>query len=227
MLTSEQINEIGGALAKAQSELSNPPKNKTNPHFNSKYVDLSDGMDVIRKALGKHQIAVIQATKAEEGIIILHTRLLHSSGQWVESTYPVCGLDTHQKMGSALTYARRYAIFAMVGVAGEDDDDGNTAAIAKSAPKKAAPKVEVQAPPPPPENANMPASKQMDVGLTPEASEEVLNDMLDSLIACESRSELQAWAEENKSKKSRLLPAHQKEVLEAFKEKDAELKSNA
>ena len=225
MLTSEHIDAIGGALAKAQAELSNPPKNKTNPHFNSKYVDLSDGMDVIRKCLGKHQIAVVQATKSEEGIIILHTRLLHSSGQWIESTYPVCGLDTHQKMGSALTYARRYAIFAMVGVAGEDDDDGNSAAVAKAAPKKAAPKVEVKTSPAPAESP-VSASNQMEVGLTPEASEEVLNDMLDSLIACESRADLQAWAEVNKSKKGQLLPAHQKEVLEAFKEKDAELKSN-
>ena len=212
MQTSESIEHIATALSKAQAELQNPPKNKVNPHFNSAYVDLSDGLDTIRKSLGKHGLSFIQATNAVDNFIILHTRLMHLSGQWIESTYPVCGMDKHQAMGSALTYARRYALFAMVGVAGEDDDDGNAAqeATPKTAPKR------------------QPEKKQMAPGLNPEDSDKVLKAMKMTLDMVADMEELKRWAtdESNQATKSQLLPAHQKEILDAFTAKKAALVKN-
>jgi hypothetical protein len=128
MNTSEQINEIAGALAKAQAEIKNPAKTHTNPHFKTKYADLTDGLEVIRPALSKHGICVIQATEIDGDNMVLRTRLAHASGQWIESVYPVCKIGAHQAMGAAMTYSRRYALFSLVGVAGEDDTDGEGAA---------------------------------------------------------------------------------------------------
>ncbi len=130
MQTSEHINELAAALSKAQAEIENPTKNTTNSHFKSRYADLAGGLTTIRPTLAKHGLSVTQLTSADGDMVTLHTRLMHSSGQWLEATYPVCRLGKHQEMGSALTYARRYALFAAIGVAGEDDDDdGNTAAL--------------------------------------------------------------------------------------------------
>jgi len=132
MKTSEQINELAAALAKAQAEIENPTKNTTNSHFKSRYADLAGGLTTIRPTLAKHGLAVTQLTSADGDMITLHTRLMHASGQWLEATYPVCRLGKHQEMGSALTYARRYALFAAIGVAGEDDDDDGNSAAAPS-----------------------------------------------------------------------------------------------
>lgn len=200
MRTSETIDALSGALAKAQAELQNPPKNKTNPHFNSKYVDLSDGLETIRKTLGKHGIAFVQSTMAHETIIILHTRLMHSSGQWIESTYPVSGLEKHQAMGSALTYARRYALFSMVGVAGEDDDDGNAAQEAK-----------------PLVPAKGTAKKMMQPGLTPEESKQTYAEMAASVKTIATIEELKKWAADHQNQKVLLLPEHQRLITDDFK----------
>jgi hypothetical protein len=124
MNTSEQINEIAGALAKAQAIIINPSKDKVNPHFNARYADLASGLDCIRPALSAHGIAFIQATEITNDSVILRTRMIHSSGQWIESTYPVAKFIDHQKLGSALTYAKRQALFSLVGVCGDDDLDG-------------------------------------------------------------------------------------------------------
>ena len=124
MNTSESINEIAAALAKAQAKIRNPAKNKVNPHFKSKYADLADGLDVIRPALSEQGIAFIQPTEVVDDGVILRTRLIHSSGQWIESTYPVSKMTQHQQMGAALTYAKRQSLFALVGVCGDDDLDG-------------------------------------------------------------------------------------------------------
>jgi hypothetical protein len=128
MNTSDNINEIATALAKAQGEIANPAKNRVNPHFKSKYADIADGLDVIRPTLSKFGIAFVQATElVEDGMVILRTRMIHSSGQWLESTYPVGRFVKHQELGASLTYAKRQALFSIVGVAGDDDDDGNSA----------------------------------------------------------------------------------------------------
>ena len=197
MNTSEQIGDLVAALSAAQGDLTNPPKNKTNPHFNSKYVDLSDGLEVIRKTFSKHKLAFMQATKLEDGMIVLYTRLMHPSGQWIESTYPVCGLDKHQAMGSALTYARRYTIFAMAGVAGEDDDDGNTAAEVKAPPKR--------------------APKPVEPSLSPEDSANLYETMLSSLNMVSTMQELNQWAKENQGNKVKLTPIHQQDLTVEFR----------
>jgi hypothetical protein len=135
--SSESIGAIAGALAKAQAELTNPEKALTatirSPSPREcdrtfRYASLSSGLDIVRKALGKHEIATVQTTSIdpEAGLIRLTTVLAHSSGEWVSSDWPVCPTSetaAPHKMGAALTYARRYALFTMVGIAGEDDLD--------------------------------------------------------------------------------------------------------
>ena len=93
-----------------------------------RYASLSSGLDIVRKALGKQGIAIVQTTGIEQdaGLVRLTTVLAHSSGEWVSSDWPVCAIDdiaAPHKMGAALTYARRYALFTLVGIAGEDDLD--------------------------------------------------------------------------------------------------------
>lgn len=128
MKTSETIGKISDALAKAQSILKNPGKDAVNPHFRNSYATLDAGLNIVRDALSKHSIALIQATRVDGDILILETRLSHSSGEWIEAEYPVCRFPAKpQEMGSAMTYAKRYALFSFVGIAGEDDDDGNAA----------------------------------------------------------------------------------------------------
>src|SRR5204862_1034293 len=135
--SSETIGAIAAALAKAQIELANPEKSLTATIHSPfpregvrtfRYASLSTGLDLVRKSLGRHEIATVQTTSIDEraGLIRLTTTLAHSSGEWVASDWPVCpGSETSapQQMGAALTYARRYALFTLVGIAGEDDLD--------------------------------------------------------------------------------------------------------
>ncbi len=135
--SSESIGAIAAALAKAQVELANPEKSLVatirSPSLREgdrtfRYASLSSGLDLVRKALGKHEIATVQTTSIdhESGLIRLTTVLAHSSGEWVSSDWPVCPVGetaAPHKMGAALTYARRYALFTLVGIAGEDDLD--------------------------------------------------------------------------------------------------------
>jgi hypothetical protein len=134
--SSESVAAIATALAKAQIELSNPEKAMVGTVYNSRsdapqsfrYASLSSGLDIVRKALGGHQIAIAQTTDIDRagGTLNLTTVLLHTSGEWISSHWPVCQLSetsAPRRMGAALTYARRYALFTMVGIAGEDDFD--------------------------------------------------------------------------------------------------------
>mgnify|MGYP001576652843 CR=1 FL=1 len=124
--TSERVDQIADALSKAQGEFNNPKKGSLNPHFKSRYADLADGLNSVRAALSNNGIAIVQSTYMD-GCLMLRTQLIHSSGQWVASEYPVIQFPAKpQEIGSAMTYARRYSLFPMVGIAG-DDDDGNAA----------------------------------------------------------------------------------------------------
>ena len=133
---SESVGAIATALAKALTELSNPEKAMVGTVYNNRsdspqsfrYASLSSGLDIVRKALGGHQIAIAQTTDIDRagGTLNLTTVLLHTSGEWISSHWPVCQLSetsAPRRMGAALTYARRYALFTMVGIAGEDDLD--------------------------------------------------------------------------------------------------------
>src|SRR6201986_573179 len=134
--SSESIGTIAGALAKAQAELTNPEKSLTatirspfprEDDRTFRYASLANGLDIIRKALGRHEIETVQTTAIDEaGLVRLTTVLAHSSGEWVSSDWPVCPVSetaAPHRMGAALTYARRYALFTLVGIAGEDDLD--------------------------------------------------------------------------------------------------------
>ena len=135
--SSDAIGNISGALAKAQAELTNPEKSLTatirSPFPRERdrtfrYAPLSSGLDIIRKSLGRHEIATIQSTEIdkEAALLRLTTILAHSSGEWISSEWPICtiaDIASAQRMGAALTYARRYALFTLVGIAGEDDLD--------------------------------------------------------------------------------------------------------
>jgi hypothetical protein len=134
--SSESVGAIATALAKAQIELSNPEKAMIGTIYNARtdsqqsfrYASLSSGLDIIRKVLGCQQIAVTQTTDIDRanGTVNLTTLLLHTSGEWISSDWPVCQLSetsAPRRMGAALTYARRYALFTLVGIAGEDDLD--------------------------------------------------------------------------------------------------------
>lgn len=134
MNTSEQLNELATALAKAQADIKNAAFNKINPHFKSKYADLAAIRDAVTPALAKNNLSIVQMTGEDNGRLIVKTRLLHGSGQWLQSEYPITNdINSPQKMGSALTYARRYSLAAICGIASEEDDDGNEAS--KPAPK--------------------------------------------------------------------------------------------
>jgi ERF superfamily len=135
--SSETIGAIATALAKAQAGLTNPEKafvatiRASNPHDRDRkfrYAALSSGLDIVRTALGDQEIATVQTTTIDQeaGLIRLTTMLAHSSGEWLSSEWPICAISettAPQRMGAALTYARRYALFTLVGIAGEDDLD--------------------------------------------------------------------------------------------------------
>lgn len=125
MLKSEQINELSAALAKAQGQIEGAKKSSSNPFFKSKYADLAECWNTCREALTANEISVIQMPEEinENGRLNITTMLAHSSGQYISSTLTmtVTKLDP-QAIGSAITYGRRYALAAMVGLAQEDDD---------------------------------------------------------------------------------------------------------
>src|SRR5438105_7494048 len=135
--SSESVAALASALAKAQAELVNPEKSLTatiltgrpgDSERSFRYAPLSSGLDIVRKTLGQHEIATLQTTAIDHtaGMVNLTTTLAHASGEWIASDWPVCPIAetaNPQRMGAALTYARRYALFTLVGIAGEDDLD--------------------------------------------------------------------------------------------------------
>jgi ERF superfamily len=135
--SSETIGTIAAALAKAQAQLVNPEKSligtirsdaTSGAQRSFRYAPLSSGLDIVRKTLSQHEIATVQTTSIDEtaGIVRLSTVLAHASGEWIASDWPVCPISESvapHRMGAALTYARRYALFTLVGIAGEDDLD--------------------------------------------------------------------------------------------------------
>jgi hypothetical protein len=135
--SSETVAALASALAKAQAELVNPEKSLTatirtgrpgDGERSFRYASLASGLDIVHKTLGQHEIATLQTTTIDQtaGMVNLTTTLAHASGEWIASDWPVCPIAetaNPQRMGAALTYARRYALFTLVGIAGEDDLD--------------------------------------------------------------------------------------------------------
>lgn len=199
---SETVGTIFKALAAAQKEIQNPIKNAKNPHFKSTYTTLDEGLNVIREALSAVEIAVFQRTYMTDSLLMLETVLGHASGEWLCSHYPVITVPYKPQDGlSALTYARRGALFAAVGIAGEDDD-GNAANKATVINTKTAP-------------------------IDPNASSALLAEMIDGLGKCQTEEELTVWTLSNKAGKANLTLADQaiitrtyKQVMESIKEKN-------
>ncbi|MET4368494.1 hypothetical protein ABIA99_001173 [Bradyrhizobium sp. LB12.1] len=212
--SSERIGAIAAALAKAQSELTNPEKTLTavirspfpREHDRTfRYASLASGLDIVRKSLSQQQIATIQTTRTVQatGQIHLTTLLAHASGEWISSDLPVCSgkdIEAPHRMGAALTYARRYALFALVGIAGEDDLDAPEAVAgppvatepqAVSGPKGKPPKGVLNRRP----------------VLPPERSAELLERLLDELASQDEGDGLLTWARANLSLKNTLLAA--------------------
>src|SRR5215510_12011005 len=137
--SSGTIGTIAAALAKAQAQLVNPEKSLVGTirsdqvgtaERSFRYAPLSSGLDIVRKTLSQYEIATVQTTSIDEtvGIVRLSTVVAHASGEWIASDWPVCAISetaAPHRMGAALTYARRYALFTLVGIAGEDDLDAS------------------------------------------------------------------------------------------------------
>ena len=232
--SSETIGAIAGALAKAQAELTNPEKSLTvtlpslcsaegNRSF--RYAPLSSGLEIVRKCLGRHEIAALQTTAIdnEAGLICLTTVLAHSSGEWVSSDWPVCPLTetaAPHRMGAALTYARRYALFALVGIAGEDDLDAPdliSPSEAKSGTSGADPKGNGQA-----GNRSThrpPVSRPETVALTPEESAQSRARFLLELSGLGTADQLAQWAQRILPLKCAMTSEDATSIEEAFRSK--------
>jgi ERF superfamily len=230
--SSESIGTIAAALAKAQAELANPEKSLVAtirfPFHREgdrtfRYAPLSSGLDIVRKGLGRHEIATIQTTEIDKdgGILRLTTVLAHSSGEWISSEWPVCAiadLASAQRMGAALTYARRYALFTLVGIAGEDDVDAPDLGQAQVNPPRADYQIQSDgdgglANGPHRHGAKFPAASARPV-LTPEQSAILRERLLEKLAAIGSANEAAAWAHRNLPAKNSLT-AGDAQIVEA------------
>jgi hypothetical protein len=216
---SEQIGKFAAALARAQSELTNPEKTLTatirspfprESDRTFRYASLAGGLDIVRKTLSQNEIAIVQVTRCEADQVFLTTLLVHSSGEWMSSEWPVCPVrdtDAPHRMGAALTYARRYALFALVGIAGEDDLDAPDALVGPLA-NDAYP-------------APTPGGKGRRIlnkpRLTPAQSSEVRERLMDELGALQSEENISEWAKAILPVKNTLLEADASAIEEAFR----------
>lgn len=142
MRMSANINELAEALAKAQGAMKPAAFNRVNPHFKSKFADLNSCIDACKKPLSDNGLCVMQLPEQREGKDILVTMLAHSSGQWIASEYPLLAAAMNsQGFGSAMTYAKRYSLCALLGIVSDEDDDGE-ATMERNAPQRPIPRAE-------------------------------------------------------------------------------------
>ena len=229
--SSDTIGNISGALAKAQAELTNPEKSLTatirspfprEADRTFRYAPLSSGLDIVRKSLGRHEIATIQSTEIdkEAGLLRLTTILAHSSGEWISSEWPVCliaDIASAQRTGAALTYARRYALFTLVGIAGEDDLDAPDLAAdpcPAAEPRQPGQGKESNGQATGPRTPT-PGSAATSV-LAAQLSASLRESLVEQMAAINSGDEAAAWAHRNLPAKNTLAAADAKLVEEAF-----------
>src|SRR4051812_39926182 len=219
--SSESVAALACALAKAQGELVNPEKSLTatikgmragEADRTFRYAPLSSGLEIVRKALGQHQIAAIQTTAIDQaaGLVNLTTMLAHASGEWIASDWPVCpiaDMASPRRMGAALTYARRYALFTLVGIAGDDDldapdlNDGATPSTA-TAPHLAGTALETGGQVPSParkpgnSHAARPDKRRDMVTLAPDQSAALREKLVGEIAGLASAEPAATWARE-------------------------------
>jgi hypothetical protein len=153
LIRSESLTRLIPALIAARGAMPAVVKDAKNPHFGNRYAELATVLEACEPTLAKHGLAVVQATRWAEGMLTLETTLFHASGEFLGGSYPLCAdVAQPQKMGAAVTYARRYCYLAIVGVAPEDDD-GETASGRGAVGERRAP----AAPQPAPQPAAAPA----------------------------------------------------------------------
>jgi hypothetical protein len=245
--SSETVAALASALAKAQAELVNPEKSLTatirtgrpgDGDRSFRYAPLSSGLDIVRKTLGQHEIATLQTTTIDQtaGMVNLTTTLAHASGEWIASDWPVCPIaDTAnpQRMGAALTYARRYALFTLVGIAGEDDLDApdlcDGPSLLSSAVDRSFRPTDDQSrmPPRTPGNGRPRGSKgELPITLDPNQSAALREKLLTELGNITSTDLGAAWAREALTAKNSLTATDAKLVEDAFERTLSELPSS-
>jgi hypothetical protein len=149
MRTSTETDKLAAALAKAQAELQNPTRNRkvvvktAKGQYDYTYATADKIADLVRPVLGKHELSLAQGTAKGDGWLLV-TRLTHASGQYIENDTPLpySGSTDAQSLGSALTYAKRYGLTALLGIVAEEDDDGAGAAKRSNGEVKADPHLE-------------------------------------------------------------------------------------
>jgi len=248
--SSESIASLAAALAKAQCELTNPEKSlvgsirsQAGDHSQRlfRYASLASGLDIVRRTLGQHEIATVQTTAIDQasGTVNLTTVLAHASGEWISSDWPVCTIadaEEPHRMGTALTYARRYALFALVGIAGEDDLDAPDLVNPRQPPKpdrsgrpnssigrldSRAPNLAARTPLPRPAKSN--ATNRMSmfgaVLLDFAASTRLRDQMLRELNDIGSDEQAAEWAHRRLPEKNKLNAEDAKHIEEVFRTK--------
>jgi hypothetical protein len=234
--SSESIGTIAAALAKAQAQLVNPEKSlvgviRSEGHRGAeqtfRYAPLSSGLDIVRKTLSQHEIATVQSTSIDEtvGIVRLSTVLAHASGAWIASDWPVCGISetaSPRRMGAALTYARRYALFTLVGIAGEDDLDApDVIAPTQPAPQTKTGNNEERLDGGRKYSSQRSGSRQRKITnlartLEPEASAMLRDQLIAELKGLNSTEQAAEWAQKVLAAKTSLLVADAKQLELAF-----------
>ena len=242
--SSNKVGTLAAALAKAQSEIANPEKSLTatiespfprEGQRTFRYASLSTGLDIVRKCLGQNEIATIQSTAIDRdtGLIKLTTTLVHASGEWVSSDWPVCPASetaAPHRMGAALTYARRYALFTLVGIAGEDDLDAPDMSfqmVPSGTQKGPAMRANGSDGPGPPaskrtvqdarvEQSRKSAMSAKDPILAAEASATLRDELLAEVEGLEFKEHLDAWTLRAWPRTNSLMPDHGDKVRQAF-----------
>jgi hypothetical protein len=242
--SSESVAALASALAKAQAELVNPEKSLTatirtgrpgDGERSFRYAPLSSGLDIVRKTLGQHEIATLQTTAIDQtaGLVNLTTTLAHASGEWIASDWPVCPIAetaNPQRMGAALTYARRYALFTLVGIAGEDDLDAPDLCDGPLSPSAVDGSFkptddQLRLPPPRPGNGHDRRGRKGDMPITlgPERSAALREKLLIEAGNIASADLASAWAREALIAKNSLTATDAKLVEDAFERRLSEL----
>jgi ERF superfamily len=245
--SSETVAALASALAKAQAQLINPEKSLTatiragrpgESERSFRYAPLSSGLDIVRKTLGQHEIATLQTTAIDQtaGMVNLTTTLAHASGEWIASDWPVCPIAetvNPQRMGAALTYARRYALFTLVGIAGEDDLDApnlcdGPPSLSSSADDHSSKDSRLRMPPRTPGNERIQSGRKGEIPiiLNPEQSAVLREKLLTELGAITSPDLAAAWAREALIAKNSLAAVDAKLVEDAFERRLSELPSS-